>query len=75
MLLKMASSFKSVPKFILIILYPCATRTTVTRLMRFTHHTQARKFSFVYPVAARITMLVAQRLRTSVLRYYCFSIV
>jgi len=34
--------------------------------MRFTHHIQAIKFSLVYRVAARIGVLVAEWLRTSV---------
>ena len=36
---------------------------------------QAIKFSLVYCVAARVGALGEQRLRTSVLRYYCFNIV
>ena len=35
-----------------------------SRVMRFTHHIQAIKFSLVYGVVARIGVLAAQRLRT-----------
>ena len=45
------------------------------RMMHFTHHTQAVKFSVVHRVSARTGIHVVQRLRSSVLRYYCFNIV
>jgi len=35
------------------------------RILRFTHHMQAIKFSLVYRVAARKGLLEAERLRTS----------
>jgi len=46
-----------------------------SRVMRFTHHIQAIKFSLVYGVVARIGVLAAQRLRTFELWYCCFNIV
>jgi len=45
------------------------------RTMRFTHRIQAINFSLVYRVEAGMGVLAAQRLRTSVLRYYCINIV
>jgi len=44
-------------------------------MMRFAHHIQAIKFSWIYRVGAGTGVLAAQRLGTFMLRYYCFSIV
>jgi len=45
-----------------------------TRTLRFTHHVQDINFSLVYCVEARIGVPAAKRLKTFMLRYYCFNI-
>jgi len=58
------------------LLHPCTTVQLPPRLMRFTHHIPTVEFSLLCCVVALgVRVLAAQRLKTSVLRYHCFSIV
>jgi len=70
-MLKMASFLYAFSRFF----YTTAPGQHPPRIMRFIHHIQAINFSLIYRVAARIDVLAAQRLRTSVLRYYCVNTV
>ena len=54
---------------IFVALHPCATQTTATRILHFTHHIQAIKFSLAYSVAAHRELIVAEQLRTS----WCYN--
>jgi len=61
----MASFFRFVSTLLFLAPHPVPPGQHPPRILRFTHHIQAIKFSLVYRVAARKGLLAEERLRTS----------